>query len=47
LNAVDLPAPLGPIIATIEPASIVKSSPSTAVKPPKRWVTPAIVSSAI
>ena len=29
LNTVDLPAPLGPIIATIEPASIEKSSLST------------------
>src|ERR1700761_3717799 len=45
LNAVDLPAPLGPIIATIEPGSIAKSSSLTATSPPKRWVTRSSVSS--
>src|SRR6202790_5301616 len=39
LKAVDFPAPFGPIIATIDPASIVKLRSFTATSPPKRCVT--------
>src|SRR5665213_1641766 len=39
LKAVDFPAPFGPIIATIEPASTLKLRSFTATRPPKRCVT--------
>src|SRR5687768_4073722 len=35
LNSVVLPAPLGPMMALIEPLGTVKLTPSTAWKPPK------------
>src|SRR4029079_1227646 len=35
LNSVVLPAPLGPMMALIEPVGTVKLTPSTAWKPPK------------
>src|SRR5271167_4105282 len=47
LNAVVFPAPLGPISATNAPASTQRSSPDTAVSPPKRTVSPWISSSGI
>src|ERR1700761_6255481 len=39
-NSVDLPAPLGPISPRISPAATSMSTPSTATKPPKRFVSP-------
>src|SRR3954447_1009782 len=38
LNAVVLPAPLGPIRPTISHSSTLRFRPSTAVRPPKRMV---------
>src|SRR3954469_12847057 len=38
LNAVVLPAPLGPISPTISHSSTRRLSPSTATRPPKRMV---------
>src|SRR5206468_9472912 len=38
LNAVVLPAPLGPISPTISHSSTFRFSPSIAVRPPKRMV---------
>src|SRR5258708_28001789 len=40
LNSVDLPAPFGPITLTSSPSEIDRSTPFTAVSPPKRRVTP-------
>ena len=40
LKMVVLPAPFGPIIPVMRPASIVKEQRSTAVRPPKRRVRP-------
>src|SRR5690349_10393279 len=40
LTSVLLPEPLGPIRPTRSPCRTVKSTPSSAVKPPKRLVTP-------
>src|SRR5215813_2017938 len=40
LNRVVLPAPLGPMIALIEPGATVKLTPLTARKPPKLLVMP-------
>src|SRR5260370_22948242 len=40
LNSVDLPAPFGPIRARTSPGSTVKSTMSTAARPPKRRHTP-------
>src|SRR3546814_13199779 len=40
LKNVVFPAPLGPIKPSICPASISRSTRSTAVRPPKRTVTP-------
>jgi len=45
LNSVVLPEPFGPINAVIEPSATVRSAPSTAVRPPKRLVTPRTSSS--
>src|SRR6058998_515741 len=39
LNAVVLPAPLGPIRPTISHSSTFRLRPSTAVRPPKRMVS--------
>src|SRR5699024_8781740 len=41
LNSVVLPAPLGPITPTTSPGPTVSDTPSSAVSPPKRTVTPA------
>src|SRR5437870_5564740 len=38
LNTVVLPAPLGPMIEKISPSLTARSSPLTAVTPPKRMV---------
>ena len=40
LKNVVLPAPLGPMIEAIWPSSSVKSTLSSAVRPPKRLVMP-------
>ena len=37
---VDFPAPFGPIMAVIRAGARSKSTPSTAVKAPKRFVSP-------
>src|SRR5215510_7451720 len=44
LNSVVLPEPFGPISPTISPGSTSKETPLSAVKPPKRLVTPETVS---
>ena len=40
LKNVVLPAPLGPMIATIDLCGTAKSTSLTATRPPKRFVTP-------
>src|SRR6266566_3326353 len=40
--SVDLPAPLGPMRPTISPGETVSDTPSTAVTPPNRTVSPLI-----
>lgn len=40
LKKVVFPAPLGPMRPTISPLLTVRSTPRTAVSPPKRMVTP-------
>ena len=40
LKNVVLPAPLGPMIATIDFFGTAKSTSLTATRPPKRFVTP-------
>jgi hypothetical protein len=39
LRSVLFPAPFGPTTATISPSSIPNVTPSTAGRPPKRFVT--------
>src|SRR4051794_17036795 len=47
LNSVVLPAPLGPITPTTSPGPTVSETPSSAVRPPKRTVTPSTSSELI
>ena len=47
LSSVLFPAPLGPITPMTSPGSIERSSPSRAVTPPKRFVSPRASSSGI
>src|SRR6516165_3854320 len=47
LNRVVLPAPFGPMTANIDPCATLKVTLSTASKPRKRLLTPAISSSAV
>src|SRR2546429_5592045 len=46
LNSVVLPEPFGPITAWIVPCATESETPSSAVRPPKRLVTPVSSSSA-
>src|SRR5262245_27103523 len=42
LKSVDLPAPLGPMIARISPGGTVREIRSRAVRPPNRTVSPSV-----
>jgi hypothetical protein len=42
LIVVVLPAPFGPTNPQTEPAGMARSTPSTAVRSPKRFVSPAV-----
>src|SRR5581483_263662 len=42
LKNVDLPAPLGPMIARISPGTALKFTPLSAVRPPNRTVRPSV-----
>jgi len=44
LNTVDLPAPFGPIRASVSPGSTEKETPSSALLPPKESVMSSMTS---
>ncbi len=46
LKSVDLPAPLGPMMALIAPARQEKLTPSITCRPPNQWCRPSTASSA-
>src|SRR6476660_3204268 len=47
LNTVDLPDPLGPMSPVIEPRGTVNEQPSTALIPPKCFLSPVTASSGV